>query len=30
MLGSNLHEKLGLDFINFTNKTTPTLLPLSI
>lgn len=28
MMGSNLHEKLGLDITNFNNKSRPTLLPL--
>jgi hypothetical protein len=29
MLGSNLHEKLGLDSKNFNNKAWPTPLPLA-
>lgn len=29
MLGSNLHEKLGIDLVNNCNKSWPTLLPLS-
>ena len=29
MIGSNLHEKLGIDLVNFNNKSKPTLLPLA-
>ncbi len=29
MIGSNLHEKLGLDLVNFHSKTRPTPLPLA-
>ncbi len=29
MMGSNLHEKLGIDLTNFNNKAKPTPLPLS-